>query len=384
MTVTATDHAIGEDQVQAACQAAADHRDHAERSGRLHPRVSDALLECGLDRACLPRAFDGLEMPPPRLLQIVTALSRADAAAGWTAAIHAPAGIFAALLTVPAADTLLDAEKSPGWIGGSSHPAGTADPVSGGYRLNGTWPLVTGAHQLHLAFLAAHIRHGDGRPQEVRWFCVHGKDLEAGEDWDAHGLCGTDSSSITVTDLIVPADHTIDLAAGTPTVDAPLFRFPRFGLLACCLAAVAVGTADHAHRLFVELASRHRPRNGSGSLAEQTAAQITAAQTAARLGAAHLYLSHTVETTWQAAQAGPVSEAARAELRLAAAEATRAASEITRALYEAAGSAAVFRSTGLERCMRDQAVISRHALLAAPGTQRAGHYLLTATCPKDL
>ena len=64
--------------------------------------------------------------------------------------------------------------------------------------------------------------------------------------------------------------------------------------------------------------------------------------------------------------AGPVPEALRAGLRLAAAETTSAATAVTQSLFEACGSAAVYANAQLEGCMRDLAVIGRHALLAAP------------------
>lgn len=382
MTTTAS--TLPDEDLEAVCQIAAAYRWHGERIGQLHPAVWDALAGCGIARACLPQAFGGLETPPPRLLEVVTALARADASAGWIAGIHAPAGIFPTLLPEPAAASILayagNAETAV-WIGGSSHPAGTAHQVPGGYRLSGSWPLVTGAHHVDVAFLAARLA---GTPEKIGWLCVRRGGWRVKSDWDAHGLRGTDSATLIVDEVTVPADHIMDLTADPPDTGAPLSKFPRYGLLACCLAAVAIGTAEHAERAFSQLTGRHRPRNGSGTLAAQATAQIAAAQTTARLASARLYLTHTVDTAWKSALAGPVPEQMRADLRLAAAEATRAATETTRLLFEAAGSAAIHASAELESCMRDLAVIGRHALLAAPAHQRAGRFLLTSECPQDL
>lgn len=371
--------------VAAACQTAAAHRDHGEQTGELHPAVWDALSQCDLARACLPQALGGLEVAPPHLLEVVTALARADASAGWAAAIHAPAGIFAGLLPEAAAAAVVgDATGKPVWIGGSSQPGGTAVRVPGGFRLSGSWSLVTGAHRLDVAFLAARLSGPAEESQRVAWLCLRRGDWDVQPDWAAHGLRGTDSATLTVQDVTVVAEHIVDLAADQTGACTPLSRFPRFGLLACCLAAVAAGTAEHAQQVYGELAGRHQPRHGVGTLADQPAAQITAAACTARLTAARLYLTDAVNTAWQAALTGPVSEALRAALRLAAAETTSAAITVTRDLFEACGSAAVYANAELEGCMRDLAVIGRHALLAAPARQRAGRYLLTSDCAKDL
>ena len=376
---------LPDEDVAAACQIVAAHREHGERTGQLHRAVWAALAQCDLARACLPETLGGLEVAPPRLLEVVTALARADASAGWVAGIHAPAGIFAGLLPEAAAAAVVGATPGePVWIGGSSQPAGTALRVPGGFRLSGSWPLVTGAHQLDVAFLAARLSESGEQPPRVAWLCLRRGDWEVRPDWGAHGLRGTDSSTLTVRDAAVAADHVVDLAADQTRARTPLSRFPRYGLLACCLAAVAAGTAEHARQVYGELAIRHQPRHGPGTLADQPTAQITAAECTARLTAARLYLTDTVDTAWQAALAGPVPEALRAGLRLAAAETTSAAIAVTRSLFEACGSAAVYANARLEGCMRDLAVIGCHALLAAPGRQRAGRYLLTSDCAKDL
>ncbi|WP_433531287.1 hypothetical protein ACQPYA_04030 [Micromonospora sp. CA-263727] len=351
-------------------------------STRLHPTVWQALRDTGLTRSCLPRPLGGTGIAAPDLIDAIITLARVDANAGWAAGIHAPAGLFVSLLP-PAAAQRIHADTDAGLlIGGSSQPAGTARPVAAGLRLTGRWPLVTGAHQISHAFLAATIHRTDAKPL-VRWLCVPRHQLRVVDDWDAHGLRGTDSATIAVDDALVPAAHSIDLVTDV-NGGTPLTRFPRFGLLAVCLAAVAVGVAEHSRDLFLDAAGRHQPRHAAGTLAEQPGAQIALAQASARLDAARTYLTDRVAAAWSAALTGPVPDRARVDLRLAATEATRSSGEVGRTLFDGAGSASVYRSSGLGDCLRDLDVITQHALLSTAGRQRAGQYLLTGDCPRDL
>jgi alkylation response protein AidB-like acyl-CoA dehydrogenase len=360
------------------------HQAYAEQAGQLHPDVWEQLHASGISAATLPAELGGRPITPPDLITAITRIAEVDAATGWAAAIHGPAGIFTALLPPAAAARIHPAEPDGRLlIGGSSQPAGTAHQTTDGYVLNGTWPLVSGAHRLDVGFLAARTFAGDASEQGVRWWCVPGSALTVHDDWDAHGLRGSDSASVTVTDLLLPADQNIDLTAPQTGngINSPLDRFPRYGLLACTLAAVAVGVAARAQQAFLDLALQ--PRHG-GRPADASDTRIVYARSRGRLAAAGGYLTTAVESTWTQVLNGPASTDQRAQLRLAAVEATQTATAVVRDLFDAAGAAAVYRANGLSVCVRDLDVIARHALLGTPTLLKTGGYQLTGHTPKDL
>ncbi|MCL3998746.1 hypothetical protein M4438_35485, partial [Streptomyces lavenduligriseus] len=135
-------------------------------------------------------------------------------------------------------------------IGGSSAPAGTTAPAGGRVRLQGRWPLVTSAPQLTLAALAARDEEG------TRWWLVPGTELRVEDDWDAVGLRGSASHSVSC-DTLVPAGHSVCLT-DPARIDGALYRFPLYGLMAACIAAVAEATAERALQEFATLAQTAR------------------------------------------------------------------------------------------------------------------------------
>ncbi|MFG3429552.1 hypothetical protein [Streptomyces californicus] len=356
---------------------AAEHREHGEQHSTLHPRVWAALEQSVLPRVALPAHCGGLEWSAPQILDAVRQVALADPAAGWVAAIHAPAGAFLSRLDPDTARTL--AGRGP-VIAGSSMPAGTTVPDGERVRLTGRWPLVTGAPAMTLAALAA--PHTTGRGTVTRWWLVPREDLEVVEDWDALGLRGSASHTVTC-DTRVPVGHSIILT-DPPSTNTPLYRYPLYGLMAGCIAAVAQATAERALTAFASLAEGTRTRHTSATLAQQAPVQGAFARASGRIAAAAALLENATAHTWDSALEGEVPARYRAQLRSACCQMAEAAEQACHELFDAAGSAAIHRTNGLESCWRDAVVISRHALVAARGRQLAGAFELTSTTAKDL
>ncbi|MER6913840.1 hypothetical protein ABT354_19395 [Streptomyces sp. NPDC000594] len=361
----------------ALCAAAREHREHGERRGTLHPSVWQHLSDSAIATAALPAVYGGLQSAVPQILNAVRQVAYADPSAGWAAAVHAPAGAFLSRLDEPTARTVLGGGVRP-VIAGSSLPAGTIREAGGVLRLSGRWPLVTGAEHASLLALAARTPDG-GSPV---WFLLPRKEVTVHQDWDALGLRGSASCSVSC-DTTVPAGHSV-LLTGPALVDDPLYRFPLYGLMAATIATVAEAAGQRALDAFARLAPAVRPRHADGPLARLGGAQDAYAQAGAQLAAASGLLERTTAAAWSAAVDGPVGEEERARLRAACCHMAQTAESVCRTLFEAAGSAAVHRASEVEGCWRDALVISRHALVAGRGRQLAGAYLLSGTAAEDL
>jgi alkylation response protein AidB-like acyl-CoA dehydrogenase len=378
MTVV-RDHPVpAADAVAGLRDAAAAHRDYGERHGTLHPAVWRALEDSALPQAALPACCGGLEWPPPQILDAVRQVAFADPAAGWVAAICGPAGAFLSRLDPGIACELAGNRTL---IAGSSLPAGVTEPAGAAVRLKGRWPLVSGAPAMTLAALAAPAAGPDGTAA-VRWWLVPRRDVTVAEDWDAIGLRG--SASVTVScSTLVPAAHSIRLA-DAPAIDVPLFRYPLYGLMAGCIAAVADATAARALAAFTRMAATTRTRHAAGTLAGQPHAQAAYARADGLVQAARALLDGATAAAWASARDGEVSAGQRALLRLACCQIADAAEAACRILFDAAGSAAVHYGNGLEGCWRDAVAISRHALVAGRGRQLVGAHHLAAHAAEDL
>ncbi|MFJ5819321.1 hypothetical protein ACIQGT_36335 [Streptomyces sp. NPDC093108] len=234
----------GEQTLEELCQKAAEHREHGERHGTLHPTVWQAVADSVVPRVAVPAQCAGLQWPVPRILDAVHRVAVADPAAGWVAAIHAPAGAFLSRLDPVIA---LGIAGPRAVIGGSSLPVGSIEQHQASVRLSGRWPLVTGAPAMTLAALAAPV-HGPDGAATTRWWLVPRRELTIEEDWDALGLRGSASYTVACA-ADIPFEHGICLT-DEPCVDAPLFRYPLYGLMAGSIAAVAQATAERALTAF--------------------------------------------------------------------------------------------------------------------------------------
>ena len=57
--------------------------DEIERTRRLTPAVTQALIENGLYRALLPKRFGGIEAPLEAFMQMQEEVAKADASTAW-------------------------------------------------------------------------------------------------------------------------------------------------------------------------------------------------------------------------------------------------------------------------------------------------------------
>jgi NAD(P)H-hydrate repair Nnr-like enzyme with NAD(P)H-hydrate dehydratase domain len=160
----------------------------------------------------LPASCGGLEWSAPQILDAVRQVALADPAAGWVAATCGPAGAFLSRLD-PGTAAELAGNRTV--IVGSSLPAGVTESAGAAVRLRGRWPLVSGAPALTLAALAAPAAGPDGSAA-VRWWLVPRRDVTMAEDWNAIGLRGGASVTVSCSTLVPPGT-----ASGSPMPRPP-------------------------------------------------------------------------------------------------------------------------------------------------------------------
>ena len=109
-------------------------------------------------------------------------------------------------------------------IGGVFAPAGTAVPVSGGYRVSGRWAFASGCEDCQWLFGNC-MEDRDGAPQ-LRTALFSPDQIEIEDTWVVSGLCGTGSHHLVARDVFVPAERTCLPFADPPCLDEPLLRMP--------------------------------------------------------------------------------------------------------------------------------------------------------------
>ncbi|MFP5320244.1 MAG: acyl-CoA dehydrogenase family protein, partial [Acidimicrobiia bacterium] len=171
------------------------------------------------------------------------------------------------------------------------------------------------------------------------------------------------SGDYSVDEVRVPAGRWVQVG-GTPRIDRTLYRFSFFGALAVGVAAVGLGLARRAVDELVDLAGAKRPQGSTKTLAERPVVQVQLAEADAGRRAARHLLDHAIAEAWDAAERRDDLDTARVALRQAATHAMTTSASVVDTCYAAAGGAAVYETSPLQRLLRDVHVATQHAMVA--------------------
>jgi alkylation response protein AidB-like acyl-CoA dehydrogenase len=141
-------------------------REEIERGRRLPPKLAHAMKEAGIFGMTMPRAWGGPELDPPTQFRVLEALAMADGSVGWCAMIGCDGGYVSAFIDQDVARTMWSDMSVA--TAAAATPTGRAQRVSGGYRVNGRFPFVSGHTNPPPS---AHIRQRARKPR-FRLECV--------------------------------------------------------------------------------------------------------------------------------------------------------------------------------------------------------------------
>jgi alkylation response protein AidB-like acyl-CoA dehydrogenase len=345
----------------------------AEAARRVPRDLLDQLVGASCFGMLLPRSHGGVGADLTAALRLLETLARADASVAWTVMIGGSAWVDLAGLPRTTFDALFTG--APVIVAGVFAPSGSITPVDGGYRVTGRWGFASGCE--HADVLYGNCVEGivDGAPR-LRIAVLTPDQVEVEDTWTVSGLCGTGSHHIRVTDVLVPAERTLNPLAAEPCLDAPVARIPVPALLALHIAAVAIGTAQGAVDDVGDLAPRKVPLLAAGPLAAGPLFQFELATADTELRAARALLHETAESLWSNAVAGdPFTLVQRAEARAAAVWATARAAAVVDAAYRSGGGSALYADNPLQRRLRDAHAITQHFLVKQDTMITAGAVL---------
>ena len=352
-----------------------------EALGALPVDLVDAILPTGAFRLCVPDDLGGPGVAVTESLKVFEEYAYHDGSVGWCVAIGATTSVLASYLPDPhAADLFGD----PGAIGGGFvAPRGRATPVEGGLRVSGRWQWGSGVKHCTTIGGGCLVVGADGRPEPrsdglaAPFVFMDPDDVELIDTWDVAGLAGTGSVDFEARDVFVPEGRWVQLDAMAPVRDNVWSRFSFYGLLAGGVAAVAAGIARRSIDELVDLAAAKKPQGSTRTLAGRAATQAEVARAEARLAAAWTLLLDAVDDTFRDARAGRSSTVdQRRRIRLAATHATQTAADVAASMFRTAGGAAVYRTSPIQRCLRDTAVAAQHAMVAPRTMETMGRMRL--------
>src|SRR3954453_4071813 len=222
--------------------------DEIERTRRLTPAVTSALIENGLYRSLLPQSLGGSEAPLEIFMQMQEEIAKADASTAWCLGQCSVCAMTAAYLDPNAAKEIFN--TAPGILawGAIAHEV---QAVPGGYKANARWDFASGSRQA--SWLGAHVRvveadgtqrrKKDGSP-EIRTILFPMASATMYDVWDVIGLKGTGTDSYSVDNLFIPEKFAAlrDEPAALRE-KGPLYQILTYTMFGLGFAAVSLGVA---------------------------------------------------------------------------------------------------------------------------------------------
>ena len=358
------------DAVQAIGPSIAQRSGEIERERRLPLDIVDMVKPTGAFRMYAPAELNGPAVSPWESLEVISELAYHDGAVGWCSMIGSTTSLMSYRMADEHAHDVFGSVDSI--AGGFVPPMGRAVPVDGGLKVTGRWAWGSGTQHCTYVGGGCLIVDEDGTPTAredglaLPFVFFSPGDVEWLDNWDVSGMQGTGSGDYQVTEAFVPEGRWVELL--TPDAEGaahPLATISFFGLLACGVASCAVGIGRRAIDELVDLAGAKTPQGSSKPLASRTPVQADVAIAEAKLKSAWSFMNETVADSWESAQElTPPTDEQKRLLRLSATHATQTAAEVAELMYKAAGGAAVYKTSPIQRTFRDAFVATQHAMVA--------------------
>jgi alkylation response protein AidB-like acyl-CoA dehydrogenase len=365
----------------------ADEADEIERSRRLTPKVTAALIENELYRALLPRSFGGHEVPLEIFMQMQEEIAKADASTAWCVGQCAVCAMTAAYLEPDAANEIFN--TPPGILawGAINHEVKVAP---GGYLANARWEFASGSRQA--SWLGSHVRvvEADGTPRkrkdgapEIRTILFPIASATMYDVWDVIGLKGTGTDAYSVENLFIPEKFAaLRDDPNAVRESGPLYKLTTNAVFSMGFAATSLGVARATLDAATDLARSKIPQ-GLGAMRENSAVQGLIGRTEASLRAARAYLYSTAAEVWRDLERGEaVTEAHRIAIRIAATWTIHQSAAVVDTAYHMSGATAVFAKNPFERRFRDMHAIAQQIQARDTHYEDAGKAILTANLKK--
>jgi alkylation response protein AidB-like acyl-CoA dehydrogenase len=360
-----------EPRIRAASDAIEDNR-------CLPPELARSLMEAGVFRMGVPRVYGGPELDPMSQVRVVEELSRIEGAVGWLSMISSAGSFLAAFLKPEQAQRLFGSVDSV--LAGQLRPPQRADLCDGGYRVSGTFHFASGSGHASVMTCGCTI-YENGKPRltksghpDIRVMLVPTVNTKIVDVWDTTGMRGTGSNDFIVDNVFVPFEDCPNLGQGQPHCSSPLYSWPALFLVSH--AGVPLGLARSALDFVEELTTRKEVMPGR-PMRDDAQVQETIASTEASVEAARCYVYRTLEDLWATLCAGErLSTRQRAHYRLMMTHAHQTAKYVINILYDLAATSAIFRTSRLERNMRDILTSSQHRVVHPKMYRPAGRLIL--------
>ncbi len=328
----------------------------AEEQGALCPDVFKKIEDTGVFRSLVPARFGGYEIDMDLYIDIGLTLGRACVSTAWNTLFLIEHNHLLTGYSEEFQQELFGSQPYVLMAGAVNPAGGTAEPVDGGYIVNGRWPFGSGIQQSSWAGVSCNLEPGNFATR--RMFMIPKEEIAVLPTWEVSGMCATGSCDIVVENVFVPENRMT-----CPEPPKISYDLPILPLLSMAAGIPAVAAAQRALELFTErLSSRHV--FGSNKMqSDQVPAQIRLAnltvenqmielslRNIGRLATAHGRGEHRLSLNEQQ------------QLRLQMAHLVRRSRNVVRDVMESSGASVHYLKHDLQRFHRDIHVIAGHTV----------------------
>ena len=370
------------DRVRTLAPLIAEHAAQAEADRKPVDAVIEALERTGVFKSFVPRRFGGYEIDNASFVDIGIAVGEACTSTGWVTTFYMEHNWMLAQFPPETQEEIFG--QFPYVLAPASiNASGAAEPVDGGFVVNGRWGWGTGVMHANWVLLNGMVP-GAGRP-EPRLFLAPIDDIRVEDTWFAAGMEGTGSNDMIAENLFVPEARSESLlrmamgrGSGTARNDSPRYRHPMLPLLCLAAASPAIGAAQRALDLFRERLGGRTLYATRTPQAERQTAQVLLGNATVRVQAAETLVrtvGDALERWGHEEEICPPEE--RARLRLQVAHAVQTCRDVVQDLMQASGAGAHLRSHPMQRIVRDINTLSCHTVFDLDvGGENYGRLLL--------
>lgn len=306
------------------------------------------LKEAGLMRVRQPKRWGGLGRPWLELYELAHTLAQACGSTGWVYCVLAGHSGTVSDFPIEAQEDVWG--QNPEAIASSAFmPRGEAQPVAGGFRLNGSFPFSSGCDHAQWAIVGSFISMS-GKPTP-HIFLVPISELVVVDDWHTLGLQGTGSKTLIGKDVFVPTHRVIPMPQFAGSV-APF-----------SLQSVMIGSALGGLKAFIADTKTKPGQFGGPPPAQSEYFQGFIGESWGDLNAAWTLLAEAVTRTEEVAPGNAVVPPDRVRInRMTNAVISRLCVGAIQRVYELSGAHGVYDGH-LSRAMRDVLAAAQHASL---------------------
>jgi alkylation response protein AidB-like acyl-CoA dehydrogenase len=365
-------------EVESIAPILAEHAPLSEKLGRVDDASFEAMRGTRLPQCVCPRALGGLEAGPVTGMEIYEAVARIDGSAGWVLGILAGSSAIVASMLPAASARRICANGIPP-MAGAVAPAGTAEPVAGGYKVKSRSSFGSGIHHAQWVFATVLVA-GQPPPAGMRVVVVPRNQVVIHDNWEVAGLRGSGSCDYSLEDVVVPEEMTfslLDFILGNVATPAPVLKLGSPANLAIFHMGIALGIARRALDEITSQAVAKGRGLPPSPLPTHPHFQFALGKAEVELASARALAIQLLSSLYAEVQAGRVPPPARhAEARAAATYVTEVAQRVTGVAFQAAGGGGLFDTNPLQRCFRDVYAAGQHFVVSQSAYRALGQFKL--------